>query len=57
MTIILKEKVNKKDFQEIIKSLVSKNKPKGVNTMKHCGVIKLEKEALLIQKEMRSEWE
>lgn len=30
---------------------------KGVDTYKHCGVIKLKEDPLLIQKRMRNEWE
>lgn len=30
---------------------------KGVNTKKYCGVIKLKKDPLDIQKEMRNEWQ
>lgn len=56
MTVVLKKKINKKDFQKIINSIVSAKQSKGVDTLKHCGVINLQKDPLLIQKEMRSEW-
>ena len=32
-------------------------KKKGVNTKKYCGTIKLKEDALLIQKQLRDEWE
>ena len=57
MTVILNKKIDKKEFQKILKSLASKNDVKGVDTLKHCGVIKLKKDPLTIQKEMRNEWE
>ena len=55
-TIILKKKIEKKEFLKILESITSKEKSKQVNTMKYCGTIKLKKDALSIQKEMRDEW-
>ena len=57
MTIVLNKKIEKKEFQKIIESITSSKDSKKVNTMKYCGVIKLKKDALAIQKEMRNEWE
>ncbi|HUZ59613.1 MAG TPA: hypothetical protein VMU83_12600 [Hanamia sp.] len=31
-------------------------KPKGANTLKYCGIIKLKEDPLLIQKKLRNEW-
>ena len=57
MTIVLNKKIEKKEFIAILDSIPSKKESKKVNTMKYCGVIKLKKDALAIQKEMRNEWE
>jgi hypothetical protein len=56
MTVVVNKKIEKKEFQKILASMMSKNDSKEVNTLKHCGVIKLKKDALAIQKEMRDEW-
>lgn len=56
MTVVLDKKIKKKEFQKILASMVSEKDNKGVNTLKYCGVIKLEKDPLTIQKEMRNEW-
>ena len=55
-TIILKKKIEKKEFLKILESITLKEKSKQVNTMEYCGTIKLKKDALSIQKEMRNEW-
>ena len=55
MTIIIDKNTTKKDFETLIKSL-KKDEKKGIDLSKHCGVIKLEKDALQIQKEIRNEW-
>ena len=57
MTIVLSKKIEKKEFIKILESITSKKDSKVVNTMKHCGVIKLKKDALTIQNEMRNEWQ
>ena len=57
MTIVLSKKIEKKEFIKILESITSKKDSKVVNTLKHCGVIKLKKDALTIQNEMRNEWE
>ena len=57
MTVVLNKKIEKKEFIAILDSITSKKESKIVNTMKYCGVIKLKKDALAIQKEMRNEWE
>ena len=33
------------------------NGAKGVNTLKYCGVIKLNEDPLIIQKRLRDEWQ
>lgn len=56
MTVVLDKKIKKKEFQKILASMASEKDTKGVNTLQYCGVIKLEKDPLAIQKEMRNEW-
>ena len=53
MVLVLKKGASKKDIQIIEKKL---NPPKGVDTMKYCGKIKLTKDSLSIQKALRNEW-
>jgi hypothetical protein len=48
----IKEKKNK--ITRIRRDSISK--PKGVNTLKYCGNIKLKEDPLLIQKKLRNEW-
>jgi predicted glycosyltransferase involved in capsule biosynthesis len=56
MTVIIDNEINKKEFEKILTSIQNKRKSKTVDTSKYCGVIKLNKDALIIQKEMRDEW-
>jgi len=54
MATIIKKKSEKKNLSKLFnKALLSK----GVDTRKYCGVIKLKRDPLLIQKELRYEWE
>ena len=57
MTVIVKKEVNKKEFEKILNSFRQNKKSKGVDTFKYCGSIQLSKDPLIIQKEMRNEWE
>jgi len=57
MTVIIKKNIDKKEFRKILISLEKNKQSKGVDTSKHCGSIKLKKDSLIIQKEMRDEWE
>ena len=56
MTVVVDKKIKKKEFQKIVASMASEKDTKVVNTLKYCGIIKLEKDPLVIQKEMRDEW-
>ena len=56
MTVIIKKNIDKKEFEKILISFKDNKRRKGVNTSKHCGSIKLNKDSLIIQKEMRDEW-
>ncbi len=55
MTFTIDKKTTKKEFENLLSSF-NKSKKKGVDLSKHTGVLKLSKDALLIQKEMRDEW-
>ena len=54
MVLVLKKGASKKEIQTIEKKL---NTPKGVDTMKYCGKLKLPEDALSIQKTIRNEWQ
>jgi len=54
MATIIKKKSKRKEISKLFNKVISS---KGVNTKKYCGVIKLTKDPLIIQKELRDEWE
>ncbi len=54
MVLVLKKGVSKKQIETIEKKLKAKN---GVDVMKYCGTIKLNEDALTIQKSFRNEWQ
>jgi hypothetical protein len=51
-TVIKKKSAKKVISEKFIKAISSK----GVDTRKYCGVIKLSKDPLAIQKEGKDEW-
>ena len=53
VTIIKKKSSTKEINKKFAKAIITK----GVDTLKFCGVIKLSKDALTIQKELRNEGE
>lgn len=57
MTIIINKNTSKKEFEKLLSSINKKKIDKGVDISKHCGVLKLKKDPLQIQKEMRNDWE
>lgn len=57
MTIIINKNTTKKEFVKLLASIKRSKKTSGIDLSKHCGVLKLKKDALQIQKEMRDEWE
>ena len=57
MTVIIKKDIDKKEFEKILIAFKKNKRSRGVDTSKHCGSIKLNKDSLIIQKEMRDEWE
>ena len=54
MVLVLKKGASKKEMDDISAKLRT---VKGVNTKKHCGVINLKEDPLVIQKKMRDEWQ
>lgn len=54
MTYIVSKNTSKKEFQKLLNK--KSNKRKLVNLDKYCGIVKLEKDALAIQKKLRNEW-
>jgi hypothetical protein len=56
MRLALNRSASRKEIAAINKQLPKTNLTKRLNAKKYCGVIKLGKDALFIQKELRSEW-
>jgi len=54
MATVIKRKSNRRNISKIFNKAVAS---KGVDTKKYCGVIKLMKDPLAMQKELRDEWE
>jgi hypothetical protein len=57
MVFVLKKNATKKDIEAINKKLYKKKAAGGFNAAKYNGVLRLKKDALTLQKEMRDEWE
>ena len=57
MVLVLKKGASKKEIEALRRKLERNRPPKGVDTKKYCGVIKLKEDPLVIQKKMRDEWE
>lgn len=56
MTLVIKKGASQKEIEELSKKLSVKKKKAGFDAYKHCGVIKLKEDALVIQKRLRNEW-
>jgi len=56
MVTVLKQGATKRSIKKILEQLKKDLKPKGVDVYKYLGKIKLKKDALIIQKELRNEW-
>ena len=54
MATVIKKKTQKRDISKRFNKEISS---KGVDTHKYCGVIRLTRDPLAIQKELRNEWE
>lgn len=57
MVTILKQGATKKSIKGVLEKLSKINNPKGVDTYKYCGKISLKRDALILQKSLRNEWE
>jgi hypothetical protein len=54
MVTVIKKGTSK---QLIIKLLQRISSSKGLNAFKYCGIIRFDTDAVIIQKQMRDEWE
>jgi hypothetical protein len=57
MVTILQYGADKKRIKSLLERLQNQKSRSGINAYKYCGVISLSEEPLLIQKELRDEWE
>ncbi len=57
MVTVLKQGATKERIKRILKQLKKESESKGIDAYKYLGKIKLKKDALVIQKELRNEWE
>jgi hypothetical protein len=57
MVTILKYGADKKKIKSLLERLKNQKSRAGIDAYKYCGVITLAEEPLLIQKEMRNEWD
>ena len=55
MIVVLKKGLSKKALQLLVQKL-TKSSDKDLDAMKYCGAIKLNKDSLKIQKDLRNEW-
>jgi hypothetical protein len=54
MVTVIKKGADRTNIQKALESVRVR---KGINAFKYCGKVKLEKEPLTIQKDLRDEWE
>jgi hypothetical protein len=57
MVTVLKYGTDKKKIRLLLERLKNQKSRTGINAYKYCGTITLAEEPLLIQKELRDEWE
>ncbi len=57
MVTVLKQGSAPKIISELLAKLFERKTVKGIDTHKYCGVLKLDEDALDIQKKLRDEWE
>jgi hypothetical protein len=57
MVTVLKYGTDKKQIRTLLERLKHQKSRAGIDAYKYCGIITLVEEPLLIQKEMRDEWE
>jgi len=56
MIATLRQGETKQNINSVLNELLTNLKPKGVQVKKYVGKIKLQKDALTIQRELRDEW-
>lgn len=56
MVTTLRQGATRKSIKNILDSLAKELKPKGVDVYQYVGKIKLKKDALNIQRDLRNEW-
>lgn len=57
MVTVLKSGATKSSIQTILKKLGAQRSKKGFEAHKFCGVLKINEDALTIQRRLRDEWE
>jgi hypothetical protein len=57
MVLTIKKGATKKELAAIQNKIAKRHKPKGVDTLKYCGIINLKEDPLEIQKKLRDEWQ
>jgi effector-binding domain-containing protein len=57
MVTIVKQGSTQENIDQLLAQLFERKKEKGISSQKYCGVLKLEEDALSIQKCLRNEWE
>ncbi len=56
MVTLLKRGATKKNIKKVLDGMSKEREMVGVDTYKYCGKISLNRDALIIQKELRDEW-
>ena len=57
MVTTIKRGSTEKIINDLLKKLFSKGKPKGLDANRYLGVLKIDDDALIVQKKLRDEWE
>lgn len=58
MVIVVKRGTSRKRIKELMRKLMSSRaRPARPDIFKHCGVLKLKEDPLVLQKRWRDEWE
>lgn len=57
MVTVIKRGSNKEEIAKGMKKLAKKSPKKGFDAQKFCGILKINEDALVIQKRLRDEWE
>lgn len=57
MVTTIKQGSSERIIKELLKKLFTIKRIKGIDAHRYCGVLKLDKDAVVIQKKLRDEWE